>query len=126
EGTLRLTECGGGLKITFAPKGYNHNKVDQTIETIISEVKKRNSTIKNDYLKDLKAKLEKNDYLREEFGRQLNLKGTIKAGVAYYADGRENENIILKENSYTRSLGDGTKQRFDHKGRLTHMYDKNG
>lgn len=126
EGTLRVTECGGGLKLTFAPKGYNPSRMGKTIDTILAEVKKRNPTLKADYLNSLKEKLEKNDYLREEFGRQLKLKGEIKAGATYFADGRDNENIVLKDKTYIRTLGDGTNQRFDLEGRLTHMYDRNG
>ena len=73
---IELTECGGGLEITFKPKGGG--------------------------------------------------KGNLKEGAQLFANGTEVENFKVDKGFYTRNLTDGTSQRFDLKGRLTHMYDKNG
>lgn len=126
ESFLRLTECGGGMEITYTTKNFNPAKIDTTVKTIIDEVKKRRTDLKADYIANLEKELKANDFMREEFGRRMNLKGKIEDGTMYLANGREAENITLKNNQYKRSLSDGTYQLFDaQSGRMTHMYDKN-
>ncbi len=126
EGNLRLTECGAGQETVFTPRNFNPKRVQQTIQVILAEVKKRRPEAKADYLKKLESDLIANDSLREEFGRQLNLKGKVDDGVVYLANGRESETITIKAGTYRRLLPDGTSQAFDiSSGRLVQMYDKN-
>lgn len=126
ESFLRLTECGGGMEITYTQRNATPVKVDGTIKAIIEEVKKKRPDFKADYLSNLEKELRNNDFMREEFGRRMNLKGKIEDGVQYFANGREAESITLKNGQYKRQLSDGTYQLFDAAtGHLTHMYDKN-
>lgn len=126
ESILRLTECGGGKEITYTTKNFDPAKIDSTIKLIMAEVRKKRPDFKEDYLANLEKELKGNDFMREEFGRRMNLKGKIEDGLAYFANGREAENITLKNGQYKRSLPDGTFQLFDAStGRMTHMYDKN-
>lgn len=126
EGNLRLTECGGGMEITYTPKSFKSNQIDQTISQIIAQLKKRRPDLDAKYVAQLQAEMKSNDFMREEFGRRLNIKGQIKDGVIYAANGREVEHIILKDGSYKRVLEDGTYQLFDaQSGQMTHMYDRN-
>ncbi|MGZ3722749.1 MAG: DUF6531 domain-containing protein, partial [Bdellovibrionales bacterium] len=126
ESYLRLTECGGGMEIIFTSKNFAPVKVDNTVKAILDEVKKRRPDFKADYLANLEKELKTNDFMREEFGRRMNLKGKVEDGVQYLANGRESENITLKSGQFKRTLPDGTYQLFDATtGHLTHMYDKN-
>ncbi|MCC7404010.1 MAG: cell wall-associated protein wapA [Bdellovibrionales bacterium] len=126
EGNLRVTECGGGLEIVYTPKNYDQANVNKTIDSIVSEVKNRNNDLKPQYFTDLKKELSENAFLRDEFTRQLKLKGNIVSGQTYFANGREAENVVFQEGKYKRSLEDGTFQLFDDAGNLISMYDRNG
>lgn len=126
ESNLRLTECGGGMEVKFMPKSYRPDQVDATVKLVMTEVKKRRPDLKSDYLRDLEADLKSNEFLREEFSKRMNIQTKVADGTTFYANGREAENIALKNGVYKRTLGDGTYQMFDAQGRLTHMYDRNG
>ena len=126
EGNIRITECGGGLEVSFMPKDYKSEKVNNTIDSIMAEVKKRNADLKPQYFKDLEKELLESSSLRDEFTRQLKLKGDIVSGRTYYANGREAENLVFVDGKYKRSLEDGTFQVFDGEGLLYSMYDRNG
>ncbi|MCB0422144.1 MAG: RHS repeat protein [Bdellovibrionales bacterium] len=126
EGNLSVTECGGGAQITYQKKSFQQNEVNKTINTILAEVKKRNPSRNSKYLSGLRTELKENKYLRAEFARQLKLVGKVESGKEYLANGRENDSIVLKNNIYIRSLPDGTFQRFDKKGHLVAMHDRNG
>lgn len=126
ESNLKVTECGGGMELIFTPKNFNPNKVDGTIKTIVAEIRRRRPDLKADYVANLEKELKTNDFMREEFGRRMNIKGKVEDGVTYLANGKEAENITLKNGVYKRILMDGTYQLFEAStGRMTHMYDKN-
>lgn len=126
ESNLRLTECGGGMEIKFMPKSYKPEQIDAKVKQIIAEVRKRRPDLKADYLKGLEADMKANEYLREEFSKRMNIQNKVADGTVFYANGREAENITLKNGVYKRTLPDGTYQLFDAQGRMTHMYDRNG
>jgi len=127
ESNLMVTECGGGLEIPFTPKlTVDKSKVAETIKTIVAEVKKRNGDLSKKYFEDLEKELQDNNFLRDEFSRQLKLKGKIAPGTAFYANGRDLENILLKNSEYIRTMPDGTYQKFNLDGRMTFLYDRNG
>lgn len=126
ESTLRLTECGGGMEINFTTKNFNPKRVETTIKSIMTELKKRRQDLKPDYLKTLEAELKTDDFMRDEFSRRLNIKGKVEDGVLFLANGREAETIMLKAGQYKRTLPDGTYQLFEaDTGRMVQMYDKN-
>jgi len=126
EGALRLTECGAGMETVYTSKNFSPNRVKQTIKMIVDEVRKRRPELKPDYFTNLEKELKSNENLREEFARQLNLRGKLEEGQVYLANGREAESISVKNGVYRRSLTDGTAQAFDvTTGRMVQLYDKN-
>lgn len=126
EGALTVTECGGGSQINYTRKSFSPKAIDGTINTILSEVKRRNPSRSKKYLSSLRTELKENKYLRAEFAKQLKLKGNVLEGKQYLANGRENDSIVYKNKTYLRSLPDGTFQRFNGKGLLVGMHDRNG
>ena len=112
EGNLRITECGGGLQVTYTQKHFDQKSIKKTVNTIIAEVKKRNPSRTAKYLRGLTVEMTENKYLREEFARQLKLKGKVVKGKHYLANNRENDYIVLKGKEYIRYVPDGTFQRF--------------
>lgn len=126
ESNVRLTECGGGVEVNFTPKNFKTDRIDATVKSIVEEIKRRRPDLKADYVKNLEKELRTNDFMREEFGRRMNIKGRVEDGVIYMANGREAETLSLKGGVLKRTLPDGTYQLFDAAtGRMTAMYDKN-
>ncbi|MDC0980315.1 DUF6531 domain-containing protein [Bdellovibrionales bacterium] len=126
EGGLQTTECGGGSRITYLSKSFHPSSINKTIDTILAKVKKRKPNLSSKYLSGLKTDLKENKYLRNEFSRQLKLTGKVQAGKQYIANGRENDSIVFKNKTYLRSLPDGTFQKFNKKGQMIGMHDRNG
>ncbi|MBC86298.1 MAG: cell wall-associated protein wapA, partial [Bdellovibrionaceae bacterium] len=106
ENNLLLTECGGGAEITFRLGGNGGGKVSTTIESILKEVKKRNAKLTTKDINRLREDLRKDQYLRMALARKLDLGGKIQKGKVYRANGVETENIVLKKNTYIRTLAD--------------------
>lgn len=126
ESNIKLTECGAGMEVTYTTKSFNPNRIDATVKQIVAEVKKRRPDLRPDYVAGFEKALKTNDYMRDEFGRRMNIKGKVEDGVVYLANGREAESITLKNGVFKRALVDGTYQLFDPvSGHLVQMYDKN-
>ena len=126
EGNVKITECGGGLEVTYKPKGFSEKEIDKNIVKIVDEVKKRNPSLTEKYLTGLKKELKSRPFFREELNRQLGFTGKVEAGKTYFAQGRQDESLVFNKGIYIRSLSDNTSQQFDKDGKLVSLYDKNG
>lgn len=127
EGNLTITECGGGQKVTFAPREITRKDIEKTIQTIVTKMKADKKVGQTDaFYKKLQTDLLEDHETRAEYAQVYGISVPIKEGTKFLAnDGREVENIVLAKGYYTRSMVDGQSQRFDLQGRLTHIYDKN-
>ncbi|MCB0406717.1 MAG: RHS repeat protein [Bdellovibrionales bacterium] len=125
EGFLRVVECGAGLQLTYKPKQFDKKAVEKTIARILEEVKKRNPKKPKSFFSNLENNIRNDELLRQDFEEKLNLRGNVADNVKYIVDGRDNEFIIKAKGSYTRTLTDGSKQKFNTQGQLEAMYDKN-
>lgn len=128
EGNIKISECGDGQQVLFSPREITRNDVNSTISQIISKMKNdpKLKVTSNDYWSKLSSQLLEDDELRSEYAEQYKVAIPVKEGTTFYANGKEVENVILNKGYYTRNLPDGSSQRFDLQGRLTHLYDKNG
>ncbi|MFZ4403616.1 MAG: DUF6531 domain-containing protein [Pseudobdellovibrionaceae bacterium] len=127
EGNIKLTECGAGMEILYSPREVTKKDVDTTIAKIIAQMKAEKKVGRDDaFYKKLAIDLAEDADQRSKYSRQYRLIQSVKEGTAFYANGKEVESFVLNKNFYTRTLPDGTNQRFSLQGRLTHKYDKNG
>ncbi len=128
EGSIKISECGDGQEINFSAKEVTRADVDNTINQITAKMKadKKNSTSSALFWTKLKTQLLEDDQARTSYAKQYGIVVPIKDGQKFMANGKEVENVIFAKNFYTRNLPDGSYQRFDMNGKLTHMYDKNG
>ncbi len=127
EGNIKIAECGDGLETIFSAREITRKDVDSTISQIITKMKadgKIKST-SSDFFKKLSDQLVEDDDQRGQLARKYGIVIPIKEGSKFMANGKEVENVVLSKEYYTRTLADGSSQRFDLQGRLTHMYDKN-
>lgn len=126
EGNLRLKECGAAQEIVYSPREINNKEIEATVNTILEKVKaEKKAGATEAFMKQLKEDLRNDDAYRTSFAKKLNLPIKVKEGSKFYANGKEVEYFLLEKNYYTRHLADGSMQRFDTKGRLTHFFDKN-
>ncbi|MCB9025636.1 MAG: RHS repeat protein [Bdellovibrionaceae bacterium] len=126
EGSIKVTECGGGLEISYKPADFSNKEIANTIEKIAKEVKKRNPSLTDKFMSGLKEELKSRPFFREELTRQLGFTGKVSQGKTYFAQGRQDESIVFKKGVYIRSLPDNTSQQYNDKGQLISLYDKNG
>lgn len=125
DNTIKVFECGAGLETTYTTKDYGAKDVERLVASILQKVKaegKRSA----DYLSNLRKNLMQDSRLRIRMALDYDLTSSVKEGAVYYANGKEVENITLSKEYYVRQLTDGSFQRFDFKGRLIAVYDKNG
>lgn len=124
DNTLKIFECGAGLEITFTTKDYGSKEIDKLIQEIIQKVKAEGKR-SDDYIANLRKNLLQDSRLRIQMALSYDLSAKAREGAIYYANGKEVDNITLTKEYYLRQLNDGTYQRFDFKGRLIAMYDRN-
>lgn len=126
EGNLKVKECGGGLEVVFAPRDLTRADVDKTIATITAKMKAEKKVgVTDAYLKTIGAQMLEDDNLRSEMAAKYGIQIPVKEGTKFFANGREVEHFVFNKTYYTRVLPDGSAQRYDLQGRMTHMYDKN-
>lgn len=126
DGNLVITECGAGLETVYMSKDARAKDVENTVRLIIAKVQEKNSSVTKMYLSDLTTKLRTNRTLRDEMAIEYNIKPDgVKDGI-YLANGKGPDTIELKNNFYIRRFPGGESQRFDSKGRLAQIYDRNG
>jgi Outer membrane receptor for Fe3+-dicitrate len=127
EGNIKVTECGAGAEVTYSPREVVKKEIDGTINQIITKMKAEKKVgVTDAYLAKLRADLVEDDAARSDFAKKYGVSVPVKEGTKFFANGREVENFVFNKTHYTRTLADGSAQRFDLQGRLTHMYDKNG
>lgn len=125
EGNIKLTECGGGLEVTYSPTAVTKKEVDGTITNIIAKMKAEKKVGNTEaYFKQLSNELLEDDAKRTRLAKQYGITFQAKEGTKYLANGREVENFVFNKTYYTRNLPDGTSQRFNLDGQLTAIYDK--
>ena len=127
EGNIKISECGDGQEIVYAPREIQRKDIENTITTLISKMKAdpKNKNLSADYFKKLQVDLVEDDLRRNEMAATYSISVPVKEGTKFMANGREVENVVFNKTHYTRNLPDGSSQRFDLQGRLTHSYDKN-
>lgn len=124
DNTLKVFECGAGLETTYTTKDYGQKDIDKLVQAILQKVKAEGKR-SEDYLSSLRKNLLQDSRLRIRMALDYDLSATAKEGAVYYANGKEVESISLTKEYYVRQIADGSFQRFDLKGRLIAIYDKN-
>ena len=127
EGNIKISECGDGQEIVFSPREIQRKDIESTIANLVSKMKAdpKNKNLSADYYKKLQLDLVEDDLRRNELAGNYGISVPIKEGTKFMANGREVESVVFNKTHYTRNLPDGSSQRFDTQGRLTHSYDKN-
>jgi YD repeat-containing protein len=128
EGRLKVTECGAGQEIIYSP-GSKTDKValDKTVDSIVAYYKKTNPAATAPAVETFRDQLKDYADLRIKWAKTAGITiPDVKKGQVYSADNLEVEQMTFDGAVYTRSLADGTSQKFDTSGKMTAAYDKSG
>lgn len=125
EGNIKMQICGAGQETLFTPREFGKKEIDRTISEIIKRVKAAGKGTSKDHA-DLASAMVSDHDLRTKFATAYKVSVPVQEGLKYSANGNGVEFITFAKGVYTRSLQDGSSMRFDNRGYLTHMYDKNG
>jgi YD repeat-containing protein len=128
EGNIKISECGDGQEINYSAKEITRKDVDNTIKQITTKMRadKKFGTSSSEFWSKLENQLLEDDVTRSSYAKQYGITVPIKEGQKFMANGKEVENVVFAKGYYTRNLPDGSFQRFNTVGKMTHMYDKNG
>lgn len=124
EGNLMLSECGGGLSMPFYPASYNTQIINESVDKVLVQVRKKYPEKTKKFFEDLREQLRSDHKLRTQMAGEVGVRiGAVKNTV-YLANGKEVDRITFDGTYFVRNLADGSSQKFDSKGRLTFLYDK--
>ncbi len=126
ENTIKVKECGAGLEVEYRVGKADRKALDKVVATIMKEVKSRNKTRDAKYFANLEKEIRQDESLRDEFARQLELTGQVRASVKYMGEGRSNDTISYEKGSYVRHLPSGVVQKFSKEGLMTEIRDTVG
>ncbi len=128
DGIINLTECGGGMEVTYYPQDFDMISSKDTISKIVSDFKK-NKKMKNSDLKSLSAQLQANTKMRFEHANRLGLVNIqkIKSNKnTFLSKTKGFEAIQFDGNYYMRKKMDGSIDKFNRKGQLTQIINTTG
>lgn len=129
EGGVLINQCGEN-ETYFFEKEIGPQQIEQTVQKILEKVKAsapNKIPYSDSYVNELADRLRKEPALREKYVTEKNLtKGSVAPNTKLKANGRNFEHIVFSKKHYTRYLSDGSLQRYDIDGKLTHIYSKTG
>lgn len=125
EGNLKLTECGAGQETYYFPREFSRKDIDKTIAQISDRLKAAKK-LDEKSIKKLAQDMVGDHDLRAKYAYEFKIAIPVKEGSQFFVNGKQVENIIFSKGFYTRTLADGSSQRFSAQGFLTYIYDKNG
>ena len=126
EGRLKLTECGAGQEVFYSPSKKADKNLEKVVEQLMAFYKKEHPRALPAELADMQLQLSDDSKVRASWAKGANLPiPEVQKNVTYSADTLNVEQIVFDGTYYTRTLSDGTLQKFDTSGHLTYFYDKN-
>ncbi len=130
DGSLILTEYGGGANVRFSPKNYSAADVDAGITGIIEQARKSGIVASVKDLDALKKKLKENPEFRaKQYAIYVN-KGmlqrkAIPVGTQFTSTDYQYQYLTRVKGGYTRVMEAGVIQTFNEAGKLVQIMDRN-
>ena len=125
EGTVEITEYGGGFKTTFAPKNFNQNSINEFVKNLYNKIPESSKSA------NLEASLKKDAKLRHKLAKEYKMSTEVALNTTFYANDRGPESLekIQKKGfermTWVRTFGDGRKEYFNSEGKLIRREDSN-
>jgi hypothetical protein len=128
DGIINLTECGGGIEVTYYPEDFDLKSVDQTIKEIIESISKEKKLSTND-IKNLQTQLVSNTKMRFDYANRLHLVDIKKIKNnknTFTAKTKGLEKIQSDGSFYLRKKSDGNVEKFNSLGQLVQITNASG
>ena len=128
NGTLDLTECGGGIKATYYPLDFDLKNSEKTSDAIIRKLK-TGGKIKEKNINKFRNELISNTKMRFEYAVRLGLTNADKIKnrkTVFQSRSKGMENIVFNGRFYQRKKFNGTLENFNRKGKLAKITNSMG
>ncbi|HBQ21741.1 MAG TPA: hypothetical protein DD708_07390 [Deltaproteobacteria bacterium] len=124
EGTVEITEFGGGFKTTFAPKEYSLKDVNSFIDALYQKLPEASKT------ETLKLSLKNDPKLRHQLAWEHKMVKDIAWNSTLFANDRGPETLQKTKSKvgktiWVRTFADGKKELFNEKNQLIRREDAN-
>lgn len=125
EGSMLLTECGGGQQILYVPASFSKSDIQKVNNQILEKVKVTRGGDRK-FIETLTKDLATKADVRSRYAQEYKIQADPKEGIRYFADKIQTEYLEYKKGIFTRFAADGTQQRYNEAGLLVRIADKNG
>ncbi|MCB9094544.1 MAG: hypothetical protein H6621_05690 [Halobacteriovoraceae bacterium] len=126
DGSIIIFENGTGGKTRFTPKeNISKQFVTKSVDKIIAAVKK-NSKLTSTGEKELRKKLEEDNYYRHQMAKAHSIESSLKKGSTLYSHAYGYQKIEVVNKGYKRSFESGYAQFFNKNGDLIATVTNNG
>jgi len=130
DGSLLLTEYGGGANIRFSPKTYSANDVEEGIKAVVNAAQKAGTITSAKGLEEYRRRLKENPEFRsKQYGIFVN-KGVLQRkmiaeNTQFISTDYQYQYLTRVKGGYTRVMEAGVIQKFNEAGRLAQIMDRN-
>ena len=129
DGTLLLTEFGGGASVRFSPKS-GAKDVSEGIAAIVEGARKAGWIANNRALEEYKTRLESDSaYRAKQYGSLVSQgylsRKAIPEGAQFVATQYQYQYLTKAKGGYVRVLENGDIQKFNEAGKLVQILDTN-
>lgn len=125
EGNIVLSEGGAGLETTYMAPSYSEKDVDVVVREIIKRERTGNPAGAPKLFADLEQKLRTDSFLRNEYASKHGIKRVVKDNTKFLAGGTGPDYVVKEGEFYVRNNPAGGTQRFNEKGQLVKLFDRN-
>src|SRR3989344_5870891 len=125
EGTVEITEFGGGFKTTFTSKGFTPKNIDEFVQKLWGRIPATSQS------EQLKQDLKEDATLRHKLAAEHKISTPIPLNSILYANDRGPETVKKLKMpgaegfEWIRTFADGTMEYFNDKGQLVRKEDGN-
>lgn len=130
DGSLLLTEYGGGANIRFVPKGYSAQDVEEGVKAVSGAAQKAGIISSTRGLEEYRKRLRENAEFRSKQYAIFVNKGILQRKVIpensqFTSTDYQYQYLTRIKGGYTRVLEAGAIQKFNDSGRLVQLMDRN-
>jgi YD repeat-containing protein len=125
EGGIKIQECGDGKQVVYRAEKFDKKSIDTSVDALIEQYKKKNATSNAEAISFVREQLRADAGMRVEYAKTFSVAiPEAQKGVVYKAEGLDVEKVVFDGQLYTRTLADGSSQKFDARGRVVAFHDK--
>ena len=128
DGSLILSEYGGGAAIRFTPKSASPKATEDAVEAIVDAAKKSGAISSGKALEDYRNKLISDFSFRAKQYGGLVTKGFLQRkpvveGMQFTTTQYQYQYLTKVKGGFIRTMGDGGSQKFNEAGKLSQIMD---